>query len=57
MPISSLFPGLMGPDILGRGDEFMETQGDLGESPSPPTSWTQEVRLTHPEVFHRLKAP
>ena len=57
MPVSSLFPGLRGPDILGRGDKLMETQGDLGESPSPPASWTQEVRLTHPEVFHRLKAP
>lgn len=57
MPISSLLPGLRGPDILGRGDELMETQGDLWESPSPPACWTQEVRLTNPGVFHHLKAP
>lgn len=57
MPVSSLFPGLRGPDILGRGDELMETQGDLGSPSSPPSPNTQEVRLTHPEVFHRLKAP
>ena len=57
MPISSLLPGLRGPDILGRGDELMETQGDLWESLSPPACWTQEVRLTNPGVFHHLKAP
>ena len=39
------------------GDELMTSQGDLGESPSPPASWTQEVRLTHPGVFHCLQAP
>ena len=38
--LSSLFPGLTGPDILGRGHELMETQGDLGQVSESNLRWT-----------------